>query len=143
MSDEVLKGWVSSGDERGTRDILTTCFVTIWLCTWTSLCLNVPEPRSRGVGHVLLYKFRWQLFTIFFPEVLAGTAAEQWLSARQSVKAFAKLGHPEWTIRHGFFGDMSGILVAPLDSRPFPADGQQLAFLVEKGFFALSRHFHR
>ncbi|KAI9661812.1 MAG: hypothetical protein M1821_009051 [Bathelium mastoideum] len=57
--------------------------------------------------------------------------AEQWLSARQSVRAFAQLGHSEWTTRHGFFADMGGILVAPKDCRPFPVDGQQLAYLVK------------
>ncbi|KAI9765630.1 MAG: hypothetical protein M1839_005412 [Geoglossum umbratile] len=83
------------------------------------------------------YKFRWQLFTIFFPGVLVATAAEQWLSARQSVSEFAAASHYEWTIRHGFFADMGGIKVAPPDSEPFPVDSQQLAYLVKHKYLPM------
>ena len=65
------------------------------------------------------------------PEVLVATAAEQWLSARQSVEAFFALGYPGWTIRHGFFADMGGIVIAPLGCEPFPIDSQQPAYLVK------------
>ncbi|KAF2182295.1 hypothetical protein K469DRAFT_587270 [Zopfia rhizophila CBS 207.26] len=128
---DVVHGWMSTPNIRGTRDILSSSLSTIWLCTWTCLYLNIPPLRSRRGHRALLYKFCWQLFAIFFPEVLVATAAEQWLSARQSVTAFSRLGHSEWTIRHGFFADMGGILIAPLDCEPFPVDSQQLAYLVQ------------
>jgi hypothetical protein len=137
LSNDVIRGWVSTPNQRGTRDILFSCFATIWLCTWTSLCLNVPAPRSSQKCRLLRYKFRWQLFAIFFPEVLVATAAEQWQSARQSVGAFTRLGYPEWTIQHGFYADMGGILIAPRDCPPFPVDGQQLAYLVERRFLPM------
>ena len=127
----VIHGWMSTPDIRGTRDILTSTLSTIWLCTWSCLCLNIPLPRFRRGYRALWYKFCWQLFAVFFPEVLVATAAEQWLSARQSVAAFSRLGYPEWTIRHGFFADMGGIMIAPLDCEPFPIDSQQLAYLVQ------------
>ena len=127
---DIIRGWVSSPNNRGTGDILFSTFSTIWLCTWTSLCLHIPPDPSRHGYRALIYKFRWQLFAIFFPEVLVATAAEQWLSARQSVRTFSRLGYPQWTTRHGFFADMGGILVSPNDYRPFPVDSQQLAYLV-------------
>ncbi|KAF2812833.1 uncharacterized protein BDZ99DRAFT_437541 [Mytilinidion resinicola] len=133
----VVHGWMSTPNIRGTRDILSSSLSTIWLCTWTCLCLNIPLARSRRGYRALLHKFRWQLFAIFFPEVLVGTAAEQWLSARQSVTAFSRLGHSQWTIRHGFFADMGGILVAFRDCEPFPVDSQQLAYLVENKHLAM------
>jgi hypothetical protein len=137
LAQDLIYGWVSSQDVRGTRDILVSSLATIWLCTWTSLCLNIPAQAARNGYRALLHKFRWQLFTIFFPEVLVATAAEQWLSARQSVRAFARLGHSQWTIRHGFFADMGGIMVALTDTPPFPVDSQQLAYLVENKYLAM------
>ncbi|KAK4140691.1 uncharacterized protein C8A04DRAFT_31781 [Dichotomopilus funicola] len=134
----LVYGWVSSADIRGTRDILVSSLSTIWLCTWTSLCLNIPPQHIRAHRIRWLFnKFKWQLFAIFFPEVLVATAAEQWLSARQSARAFARLGYPEWTIRHAFFADMGGIVVAPPDVPPFPVDSQQLAYLVANKHLAL------
>ena len=37
-----LQGWTSSPNGRGTIDIIEACFITIGLCAWTMLCLNVP-----------------------------------------------------------------------------------------------------
>ena len=129
-------GWMPTPNTRGTMDVLYGSFATIYLCTWTTLCLNIPQPGTRR-WHFRIYKIRWQLFAIFFPEVLVATAAEQWLSARQSVPEFAAMGHPEWTIRHGFFADMGGIKVTPPDSEPFPVDSQQLAYLVKHKYLPM------
>lgn len=135
-------GWVSTPNTRGTIDILYGSLTTIYLCTWTSLCLNIPQSGTRR-WRLALYKFRWQLFAIFFPEVLVATAAEQWLSARQSVREFAAMGIDEWTTRHGFFADMGGIKVAPPDIGPFPVDAQQLAYLVKHKYLPITAHQHR
>ena len=133
---DLVQGWISTPNNRGTIDILYSSLTTIYLCTWTSLCLNIPQPGTRGWCFGL-YKFRWQLFTVFFPEVLVATAAEQWLSARQSISEFATIGCYEWTIRHGFFADMGGIKVAPPDIEPFPVDSQQLAYLVKHKYLSI------
>jgi hypothetical protein len=136
-ADNLIWGWVSPTNTRGTADILYSSLSTIYLCTWTSICLNLPRPGEHQGWRFLLYKFRWQLITIFFPEVIVATAAEQWLSAYQSVRIFAALGHTGWTVRHGFFADMGGIKVAPPDITPFPVDSQQLAFLVAQGYLPM------
>ena len=128
---DLIRGWVATPNIRGTSDILYGSLATTWLCTWTCLCLNIPPSKSRQGWRSLLYKIRWQLFAIFFPEVLVAVAMEQWLSAHQSVKIFHRLGHAEWTMRHGFYADMGGILVAPRDYPAFPVDSQQLAYLIE------------
>ena len=136
ISHDEIRGWTSSPNTRGTTDILWSSLTTIYLCTWTSLCLNFPQPGTRG-WRFLLYKLRWQLVTIIFPEVVVAIAAEQWLSAQQSVRAFSAIGHPEWTRRHGFFADMGGIRVAPPDIEPFPVDSQQLAYLVRHKYLPM------
>ncbi|KAI1332931.1 hypothetical protein F5Y16DRAFT_407490 [Xylariaceae sp. FL0255] len=128
-SPNLLCGWISGPNNRGTLSIIYSSLSTIWLCTWTCLCLNIPGHEKEG-WLFLLYKFRWQIFTILFPEVLVVTAAEQWISAKQSVGVFNSLGYHQWTIRHGFFADMGGILLAPNDSNPFPINSYQLSYLV-------------
>ncbi|CZR67526.1 uncharacterized protein PAC_17425 [Phialocephala subalpina] len=130
-------GWISSGNDRGTSDILWSSLSTIYLCTWTCLCLNFPRPGEDGSLRFIVYKFRWQLFAIFFPEVLVATAAEQWLSAYQSVRIFRDMGYMQWTVRHGFFADMGGIRVQPPDTQSFPVDSHQLSFLVQKNYIAM------
>ncbi|KAK3934097.1 hypothetical protein QBC46DRAFT_368427 [Diplogelasinospora grovesii] len=122
LASDALCGWQAGPDTRSTLGILWSSLSTIWLCTWTCLCLNIPEPGTRG-WRFLLYKFRWQLFAILFPEVLVASAAEQWVSARQSVDTFDRLGYSEWwSIRHGFLADMGSF---------------QLAYLVEHNHLAM------
>lgn len=126
-------GWVPQPEGRGTLNILLSCITTIFLCSWTVLCLNIPEP-TRGRWGFLKYKLRWQLFAIIFPEVVTGMAAEQWESANQSVQEFRRLGYPQWTMRHAFFADMGGFMLQSPDVPSFPVDSEQLAYLIEKNY---------
>ena len=132
-SNPLAQGWVSGPEGRGTLDILWSCTTTIFLCSWTVLCLNIPEPGLNRWGF-LKYKLRWQLFTIAFPEVVVGMAAEQWESANQSVREFKRLGYPQWTMRHAFFADMGGFVLESQDVPLFPVDSEQLAYLVERKY---------
>ena len=101
----LIRGWVSSPDQRGTMDVIWSCIVTTFLCSWSVLFLNVSSKH--GSRPYLSTKLSWAAFTIFFPEILATIAQNQWLSARQSVSEFNKLKKPgrlEWTLTHAFFG---------------------------------------
>ena len=124
-------GWIHQPDGRGTLDIIQSCLLTIFLCSWSALCLNVPVP-ARHRWTFLQFKVNWMIFTIFFPEVVVAFAAEQWESACQSVEDFKRLGYPEWTMRHAFFADMGGYHLQAPDFPPFPVDRQQLIYLVDR-----------
>lgn len=126
-------GWVSGPNTRGTIDIVWGCLLTIFLCTWTALCLNIPHPHD-GKLRILLRKTNWMLWGILGPELVLSVAIGQYASARRSVRRFHRLGCTEWTLRHAFFADMGGILLQPKDSTPFLVNGRQLAYLVEKGY---------
>ena len=156
-SDGLAPGWVPQPNSRGTLDVLESCFITIILCSWSILFLNVPAGHQ-GRWDIILIKARWMVFTIFFPEVVIGIAVEQWRSACQSVEDFARfekqwaadlassqpskqisrtrtnldrLRSSPWTMRHAFFADMGGFLLDCPDLRPFPVDGHQIAYLIE------------
>jgi len=156
----IVYGWTPSPDGRGTWDILLGCLVTIFLCSWSVLFLNIP-PSETGHIEFAFNKVRWMAFTIFFPEMITGIAAEQWRSALQSVDAFselkeewesvprgekapdkwalqqenlAQLTNTPWTIRHSFFADMGGFLLKCPDFPAFPIDGFQLAWLMKHDY---------
>ena len=65
------------------------------------------------------------------PEVVFFVALGQYASARRSVTRFARLGYSNWTLSHGFFADMGGILLQPRDSTPFLVNARQLVYLVQ------------
>ena len=128
-----VSGWVSSPEGRGTIDVVWSSSLTIFLCTWTAVCLNIPHPNA-GKLRVLANKGKWMMWAIIGPELVLSVAIGQLASARRSVKRFHGLGHKAWTLRHGFFADMGGLLLQPKDSTPFPVNARQLAFLVEHGY---------
>ncbi|CAN9110090.1 unnamed protein product [Alternaria alternata] len=128
-----VSGWVSTPDSRGTMDIIWSSFLTIFLCTWTAVCLNIPHPND-SKRDVFIRKAKWMFWAIVGPEIVLAVAIGQYASARRSKKRFHRLGYKNWTIRHGFFADMGGILLQPKESSPFVVNGRQLAYLVEKEY---------
>ncbi|KAF7512835.1 hypothetical protein GJ744_011938 [Endocarpon pusillum] len=136
-SPHFVNGWVDGPNTRGTWDIVQTCVVTLILCSWSSLVLNIFSGKGRVA--FAKDKLRWMLFTLFWPEVTLGVAYEQWESASQCVDDFAKLtnkGPVQWTMRHAFFADMGGFLLQSPDFPPFPVDGQQLIYLIENNYIS-------
>ena len=133
QSLSLAKGWVSSPEGRGTIDIVWSSFLTSFLCTWTAVCLNIPHPESSKLGR-LWNKTRWMVWAIVGLELVLAIAIGQFASARRSVKRFHGLGHKTWTLRHGFFADMGGILLRPQDSAPFVVNSRQMAYLVENQY---------
>ncbi|KAK3342075.1 hypothetical protein B0T25DRAFT_626451 [Lasiosphaeria hispida] len=110
--EDIIHGWRSSPDTRGTGDIIWSCLLTIFLCTWTSICVNVPPLNS--------------------------TAWDQLTAAKRSIQDFADIGHLGWTLRHGFFADMGGFVLHPTDFVPFPINVNQLHYLVAHGYIDYS-----
>jgi hypothetical protein len=127
------QGWTPGPDGRGTLDIIWSSFTTIFLCSWTVLCLNVPPKRFGDV------RWFWQkcLMTglgAVGPEFVLQTAIAQWASAKRSVEAFKLLGYDQWSMTNAFFADMGGFELYDENGIPFPLDAKQVHFLVEKGY---------
>lgn len=85
--NHTLQGWTTSGGGRGTLDIVWTCLFTIFLCCWTSLCVNVPPLNSTWV-HRLREKLKLALLGILGPDFLIILALGQWESAHRSVEVY-------------------------------------------------------
>ncbi|KAK4069227.1 hypothetical protein Trihar35433_5806 [Trichoderma harzianum] len=127
-----VNGWRVSPDGRGTMDILWTCIVTTFLCTYTILCLNLPSKHDSSV-RILGRKLLWMAISIAGPEFVLTAAAGQLAAARDSVKAFHALGHTSWTYRHGFFANMGGFELQPLNGAPFRVNSKHILWLMSRG----------
>ena len=69
-------GWIHQPNGRGTFDIIESCLLTIFLCSWSVLCLNLPGCK-KSRWSFLRIKIKWMIFTIFFREVVVAFTAEQ------------------------------------------------------------------
>ena len=71
--------WRSEPPYRGTYGILSTCLVTMGLCIWTALHLNMQEHN--GFYRQMWRKVGWLTIGLFAPEMV--------LPALESIVAFA------------------------------------------------------
>ncbi|EON66247.1 hypothetical protein W97_05640 [Coniosporium apollinis CBS 100218] len=85
--------WHPEPTFRGTFSILSGCIITLILCVWTAVHLNVPEHKKE---HMQKYrKFKWLAIGLFAPELIAWTAFDQYTSARKFDKDMRTLlGEP-------------------------------------------------
>ena len=67
-----LVHWKPNPNTRGTSDILSTCIITMLLCVWTAVHLNVSPPGSVWVPR--LRKVGWLVLALLAPEMIAFTA---------------------------------------------------------------------
>ncbi|KAF1843612.1 uncharacterized protein K460DRAFT_341965, partial [Cucurbitaria berberidis CBS 394.84] len=81
-STNATASWRSEPNERGTLNILSTCLITLILCVYTCLHVDIPEHGKTPWTHVLKRKLFWLLPGIFAPEIVAFIAARQWFFAR-------------------------------------------------------------
>ena len=66
--------WISEPNARGSWSILTSSLITIGLCAWTALHLNIPEQGSKIQW---LRKTKWFILGLVAPETVAYTAWRQ------------------------------------------------------------------
>ncbi|PSN62719.1 hypothetical protein BS50DRAFT_474757, partial [Corynespora cassiicola Philippines] len=130
--------WRPEPTERGTFNILSTCVLTLVLCVWTSLHLNVPEHGK--VSKQKWNKTLWLFVGLFMPEVVASIAFDQWRSARKLHLEMSKIldsrlpqDPPHYALMGGFAFDTSGMKLSIL-----PENRTRLT-LAEQGLLELAR----
>lgn len=75
-------GWVSEPYGRGTFSLVLSCVLTLGLCVWSAMHLNIP-PHNVSRWHTWIRSFSWGLTGIFAPELLVFAAWRQHNSAKQ------------------------------------------------------------
>jgi hypothetical protein len=81
LNQVLVTGWMPSSGTRGTADILYSSVLTIFLCVWTSIHMNIPGPDDRPFRR-LQRKFKWTLLGLFAPEIVLFSAWGQYLKAK-------------------------------------------------------------
>jgi hypothetical protein len=79
--DTPLTGWYEPPNERGTWDIIVSCVLTLTICVWSALHLNVPTEDSK-LAERNYRRVRWIVLGLFAPELVVSTAFGQFLTAR-------------------------------------------------------------
>ena len=76
--------WVSAPTTRGTFGLLVSCVLTLSLCLWSSLHLNIPhrDDTWRILG---FRKAAWTLAALFAPEIIVFMAWYEYISAETLV----------------------------------------------------------
>ncbi|KAG1732851.1 uncharacterized protein EDB91DRAFT_1057885 [Suillus paluster] len=117
----------SCANHRTLWNIVSTCALTIFACTYSAMHVNIPSPKDSPV-RVLLRRAYLILFALFVPELLVAWAMRQWLWA-----------HYAWTQTHSFFALMGGFMLY-VDDEPYHILlPNQLLSLVEDGSIDLPR----
>jgi hypothetical protein len=68
MTGNKTASWHPEPTFRGTYAILSNCIVTIGLCVWTTLHLNIPEYEKTLMQY--LHKIAWLIIGLFAPELV-------------------------------------------------------------------------
>ena len=125
LNDEIVRRWISGANTRGTADILYTCIVTIILCVWTCVHMNIPAPGEKPSRH-WWRKIKWTIYGLLGPEIVLFTAWSQYNEAKDLIKYLneqrarhengkpAELRKPlnePFNLRYGFFAVMGGLRV--------------------------------
>jgi hypothetical protein len=83
-------GYVSEPNVRGTTSLVLSCLLTLVLCVWSALHLNVPQQDTSRLQR-LLCNIRWIITGVYAPELVVFTAWRQWASARLLGQLVTKL----------------------------------------------------
>jgi hypothetical protein len=79
-TDADIVGWVSDPNGRGTSSLILSCLLTLGLCVWSALHLNIPA-KSEGQREYWLRRAKWFLCGVLIPEIVVLLAWRQRTSA--------------------------------------------------------------
>jgi hypothetical protein len=97
-----LVGWVVENTGRGTLSLITTCLVTIFLCTWVVIH---PRVYKREV-YATLHKFALFIKALLAPEFIAVEGLQEWVQCRRMVRDCETLTGGKFKLIHAFYISM-------------------------------------
>lgn len=79
-------GWQSDPNNgRGTFSLVSSCLLTLVICVYSAMHLNVPPPRESRLQY-WVRTIRWGFWGVFGPELVLFVAWKQYLSAKAVVQ---------------------------------------------------------
>ena len=154
--------YVGDPNGRGTISLIISCVLTLILCVWSALHLNVPSNSQTALVS-LVAQIRWIITGVYAPELVVFTAWRQWSSAKllsnlvgnqgqlgkqpydpwnETAVAPDKTSH-EWTMTHSFFASTGGFAFENADNGPqYLPNGCRRFTLTARGVALLARCGH-
>lgn len=86
--------WVSDPNGRGTVSLVETCVLTLSLCVWSAIHLNIPGSGETSWSR-RLRNLKWIAVGIFGPELVVLAAWKQWSSAKALLEELDGLSNGE------------------------------------------------
>ncbi|KAG9240113.1 hypothetical protein BJ878DRAFT_585146 [Calycina marina] len=74
-------GWISDPAGRGAFSLLFSSLLTLGLCVWSAMHLNIP-PHDERPAQSWMRNFKWGLIGVFAPELVVFAAWRQYNSAK-------------------------------------------------------------
>ncbi|PTB64813.1 hypothetical protein BBK36DRAFT_141418 [Trichoderma citrinoviride] len=111
-------GYVPDPDGRGTLSLLFSCLVTLSLCVWSAIHLDLPPYGESDIEYAYRY-LKWSVLGVFGPELVIWAAWRQFISARTLTKYVKERSNngqrnvnkrQQWTMVHGFYAGMGGFV---------------------------------
>ena len=157
-----IQGWVSDPNGRGTFSILSSCVLTLSLCVWSAIHLNVPAHGETKV-QAWLKTTKWVLLGIVAPELVTWVAWRQYASAKHlqekvrqhfeesnsTTPRKSEIGHglesmgrsSGWSLVHSFYAGMGGFAFELDDSLSFATKHPRLT-ITPRGIALLAQCGH-
>ncbi|KAK0743457.1 hypothetical protein B0T18DRAFT_185082 [Schizothecium vesticola] len=121
-TNDGILGWVQEPDGRGTFGILKSCVITLVLCVYAALHLNIP-PANSSQRFLFWRKTKWILVSIFAPEIVVYVAWAQRqrvaMLSNQLAEIFSEEAEKDptlrrkhdWTTTHSWYAYMGGFAI--------------------------------
>ncbi|CAD0084503.1 unnamed protein product [Aureobasidium vineae] len=111
-----LVSWTAEPHRRGSFQIMSSCIITISLCVWTALHLNIlhySDANRRWYTKRLMWrKLGWLCLGLLAPEMIAYTAWDQYRRSRRHVnKMSTQDATRDWGMVQAFYVVMGGFVV--------------------------------
>ena len=82
VENESTVGFIQGDNQRDTISLLISCLVTLGLCVYSAVHLNVPAKGERHF-QTLGRELKWCIIGLFAPELVLYTAWRQFASAKE------------------------------------------------------------
>ncbi|KAF2028032.1 hypothetical protein EK21DRAFT_70610, partial [Setomelanomma holmii] len=74
---------------RGTITLLIECILTMLICTWSALHLNVPQPGLSSTA-IFLIKAPYFILALIAPGYFVACAIREWINARDLTRTMQR-----------------------------------------------------
>src|SRR5579859_4759137 len=105
--------YVPAPSGRGTIGLVATCVITLVLCVWTAIHINIAPKKDRTRWRRFVMKAKWAALALFAPEIVVWRAYSQFNEARwlckernEILEEFNLPRKKEWTLPVAFYAAM-------------------------------------